>query len=140
MKLSELEERGDSLIFGAVAAGDLEDDGAPVACHVLAMALEYWRLTGSLGGVAAGLTYWRPGEPWAEWVVASWAGWCSLRPRVSQGLSLLAAAALVDASLKRRRKLAARAERLRRDTEESRLELERVTRLVEEAACSTNRG
>jgi hypothetical protein len=140
MRLSELEERSDALLFGAVVAGDLEDDGATVDCPILAMALELWRLTGSLSGVAAGLEAWRPGEPWRAWTTGSWLGWCALRPRVSRGMSLLAAAALVDASLKRRQKLAARAERLRRDTEESRAELERVTKLVEEAACSTNRG
>lgn len=89
MDLSAIDERGDHRIFGAVVAGDIVDDGAPVDCEVLAMALELWRITGTLSGVAAGLEGWRPGEPWGRWVSAAWLGWQEVRPYVERGKALV---------------------------------------------------
>ena len=94
MLLSSLSET-DAALFGAVVQGDLLDDGAPVGCEVLAMALELWRLTGSLGGVRAGLEQWRPGEPWELWLDAALAEWAELRPRVLRGYAMIDALALV---------------------------------------------
>jgi hypothetical protein len=137
--LSELDETTDAALLGAVAMGDVEDDGGPVGCPTLAMALELWRLTGSLYGVASGLEAWRPGEPWAEWVASSWAGWCAVRPLVASGMKALAAVALVQASEARRRALVSKGERLLRDMAENEAALERALTLAE-AACSTNRS
>ena len=94
MLLSSLETT-DAALFGAVVQGDVLDDGAPVGCEVLAMALELWRLTGSLAGVRAGLEQWRPGEPWELWVDAAVAEWAELRPRVLRGYAMIDALALV---------------------------------------------
>ena len=77
MLLSSLETT-DAALFGAVVQGDVTDDGAPVGCEVLAMALELHRLGAD---VAAGLTAWRPGEPWELWVDAAVAEGAELRPR-----------------------------------------------------------
>lgn len=137
MNLSDINPRSDPVLLGAVAVGDVVDDGGPVDCEVLAMALELWRLTGTLCGVAAGLAAWRPGEPWAAWTAAAWAGWEALRPRVAQGMATLAACALVDACVARHEALVARAERLRRDREREAETMERVLLLLE-APCSTN--
>lgn len=94
MLLSSLETT-DAALFGAVVQGDVTDDGAPVGCEVLAMALELHRLTGSLAGVRAGLTAWRPGEPWELWVDAALGEWAELRPRVLRGYAMIDALALV---------------------------------------------
>lgn len=94
MLLSSLDST-DAALFGAVVQGDVLDDGAPVGCEVLAMALELWRLTGSLGGVCAGLEQWRPGEPWELWLDAALAEWAELRPRVLRGYAMIDALALV---------------------------------------------
>ena len=94
MLLSSLETT-DAALFGAVVQGDVLDDGAPVGCEVLAMALELWRLTGSLHGVRAGLEQWRPGEPWELWLEAALAEWADLRPRVLRGYAMIDALALV---------------------------------------------
>lgn len=139
MRLSSLEDRTDAAILGAVAMGDVVDDGCPVGCHVLAMALELWRVTSSLEGVAWGLSAWRPGEPWAEWVASSWAGWCAARPIVASGMTALAAIALVQASDARRRALVSKGERLLRDMAENEAALDRALTLAE-TACSTNRS
>ena len=94
MLLSSLDST-DAAIFGAVVQGDVLDDGAPVGCEMLAMALELWRLTGSLHGVCAGLEQWRPGEPWELWVDAALAEWAELRPQVLRGYAMIDALALV---------------------------------------------
>ena len=52
MLLSSLFETTDAALFGAVVQGDVTDDGAPVGCEVLAMALELHRLGAD---VAAGM-------------------------------------------------------------------------------------
>lgn len=93
MLLSSLDST-DAALFGAVVQGDVTDDGGPVGCEVLAMALELWRLTGSVEGVRAGLEAWRYGEPWEDWVDAACAAWAELRPRVQRLQALAAALAL----------------------------------------------
>lgn len=92
MLLSSLGGETDAALFGAVVAGDVLDDGAPVGCEVLAMALELHRLGAD---VAAGLTAWRPGEPWELWLDAAHAEWAELRPRVLRGCAMIDALALV---------------------------------------------
>lgn len=92
MLLSSLADETDAALFGAVVAGDVLDDGAPVGCEVLAMALELHRLGAD---VAAGLTAWRPGEPWELWLDAAHAEWAELRPRVLRGFAMIDALALV---------------------------------------------
>ena len=92
MLLSSLFETTDAALFGAVVQGDVTDDGAPVGCEVLAMALELHRLGAD---VAAGLTAWRPGEPWELWLDAALAEWAELRPRVLRGYAMIDALALV---------------------------------------------
>lgn len=90
MLLSSIDST-DAALFGAVVQGDVTDDGGPVGCEVLAMALELWRLTGSIDGVRSGLEAWRYGEPWEDWVDAACAAWAELRPRV-RALRVLAVA------------------------------------------------
>ena len=97
MLLSSLDETTDAALFGAVAAGDLADDGGPVGCEVLAMALELHRLGAD---VAAGLSAWRPGEPWELWVDAAHAEWATLRPRVLRGFRSIEALALVGEAVR----------------------------------------
>lgn len=92
MLLSSLGGETDAALFGAVVAGDVLDDGAPVGCEVLAMALELHRLGAD---VAAGLEAWRPGEPWEIWLDAAHAEWAELRPRVLRGCAMIDALALV---------------------------------------------
>ena len=70
----------DARLYGAVHDGALLDDGGPVESEVLAMALELWRMTGSLDGVRAGLSAWRPCEPWEEWIEAAVEGWREVAP------------------------------------------------------------
>ena len=94
MLLSSLDDTSDSRLFGAVHDGALLDDGGPVESEVLAMALELWRMTGSLAGVRAGLEGWRPGEPWGEWIEAALAGWREVAPRVERLRVLAVAVAL----------------------------------------------
>lgn len=92
--LSSLAETTDAALFGAVLAGDITDDGGPVECEILAMALELWRLTGSVEGVHAGLEAWRYGEPWEDWLDAAIEGWAEVRPRVLRLQATAAALAL----------------------------------------------
>ncbi len=114
MLLSSLDST-DAALFGAVVHGDVLDDGGPVACPVLAMALELWRMTGSLDGVRAGLAAWRYGEPWEDWVDAACAAWAELRPRVLRLQALAAALALAGeasrVALEERRALERQVER-----------------------------
>lgn len=97
MLLSSLGGETDAALFGAVVAGDVLDDGAPVGCEVLAMALELHRLGAD---VAAGLSLWRPGEPWELWLDAAHAEWAELRPRVLRGCAMIAALALVGEAMR----------------------------------------
>lgn len=85
----------DARLFGAVHDGAVLDDGGPVESEALAMALELWRITGSLDGVRAGLDQWRPCEPWAEWIDAAVEGWREVRPHVGRGYAAINALALV---------------------------------------------
>lgn len=105
----------DARLLGAVAAGDVVDDGEPVEIEVLAMALELWRITGSLAGVRVGLEQWRPCEPWAEWVDAAVEGWREVAPRVERLRVLAVAVALTGeasrVALEERRALERQAER-----------------------------
>lgn len=95
MLLSSLDDTSDSRLFGAVHDGAVLDDGAPVGCEVLAMALELWRITGDLSRVVAGLSAWRPFEPWEEWIDAAIEGWREVRPHVERGYAAINALALV---------------------------------------------
>lgn len=99
MLLSSLDST-DAALFGAVVQGDVLDDGAPVGCEVLAMALELWRLTGSLAGVRAGLSAWRPGEPWEEWIEAAVGGWREVAPHVEHCCRLVDALALCGEAMR----------------------------------------
>lgn len=94
MLLSSLDETADSRLFGAVHDGALLDDGGPVESEPLAMALELWRMTGDLRGVRAGLSAWRPGEPWEEWIEAAVEGWRETRPHVEHCCRLVDALAI----------------------------------------------
>ena len=94
MLLSSLDETSDSRLFGAVVQGDVLDDGGPVESEVLAMALELWRITGSLSLVALGLSAWRPCEPWEEWIEAAVEGWREVAPHVEHCCRLVDALAL----------------------------------------------
>ena len=105
----------DAALFGAVHDGYVLDDGGPVESEVLAYALELWRMTGSLAGVRAGLTAWRPGEPWELWVDAALGEWAELRPRVERLRVLAVAVALTGeasrVALEERRALERQVER-----------------------------
>ena len=100
MLLSSLGGETDAALFGAVVAGDVLDDGAPVGCEVLAMALELHRLGAD---VAAGLEACRPAAPRVELdergageeLDAAHAEWAELRPRVLRGCAMIDALALV---------------------------------------------
>ena len=94
MLLSSLDDTSDSRLFGAVHDGALLDDGGPVESEVLAMALELWRMTGSLSLVALGLSAWRPCEPWEEWIEAAVEGWREVAPHVEHCCRLVDALAL----------------------------------------------
>ena len=115
MLLSSLDDTSDSRLFGAVHDGFLMDDGGPVESEALAMALELWRITGSLDGVRAGLSAWRPGEPWEEWIEAAVEGWRELAPRVEKMRVLAVAVALTGeasrVALEERRALERQVER-----------------------------
>lgn len=140
LRLADLDVTSDPAILAAVALGDLEDDGSRVDSEELAMALELWRLTGSLHGVAAGLEAWRPGEGWAAWTAASWASWCALRGRVRDGLTCLTVIALVEAAEARRLLLERRAAEVLGAMDRNSADVRRLCALLGDAACSTNRG
>lgn len=84
----------DARLFGAVHDGAILDDGGPVESEVLAMALELWRITGDLSLVVAGLSAWRPCEPWEEWVESAVEGWRETQPHVEHCCRLVDALAL----------------------------------------------
>jgi len=113
--LSSLDETADARLFGAVHDGFLLDDGGPVESEVLAYALELWRITGDRSRVALGLSAWRPGEPWAEWIEAAVEGWRETRPRVETMRLLAVAVALTGeasrVALEERRALERQVER-----------------------------
>ena len=115
MLLSSLDDTSDSRLFGAVHDGALLDDGGPVESEVLAMALELWRITGDLSRVVAGLSAWRPFEPWEEWVESALAGWREVAPRVERLRVLAVAVALTGeasrVALEERRALERQVER-----------------------------
>lgn len=115
MLLSSLDDTSDSRLFGAVHDGALLDDGGPVESEVLAMALELWRMTGDLAGVRAGLSAWRPGEPWEEWIESAVEGWREVAPRVERLRVLAVAVALTGeasrVALEERRALERQVER-----------------------------
>lgn len=140
LRLGDLDETTDPALLAAVALGDVLDDGSPVGCEVLAMALELWSLTGSLHGVASGLEAWRPGEEWAAWTAASWAGWRALRGRVREGLTLVAVVALLDAAEARRVMLEKKAAEVLGAMDRNSADARRLYALLGDAACSTNQG
>lgn len=115
MLLSSLSPTGDARLFGAVHDGHVLDDGGPVESEPLAMALELWRITGSLDGVRAGLEGWRPCEPWEEWVEAAVEGWREVAPRAEAMRVLAVAVALTGeasrVALEERRALERQVER-----------------------------
>lgn len=115
MKASELPD--DPAVWGGVVLGDLEDDGQPVACETLALALEAWRGTRDLWRCLAVLHAARPGEPWEDWTEAALDAWreaAALRPL------LLAAAIAAEASRAELREI----ERALREAEKVRARLD----------------
>ena len=74
MRLSEL-PTDDARVWAGVALGDVEDDGGPVGCPTVALALECYRSAGSVAGAVELLHAARPGEPWDAWAEAAVAGW-----------------------------------------------------------------
>lgn len=115
MRLSLIGVREDSLIFGAVVCGDIEDDGAPVTSEPLAWALVVWALTGDLRAVVAAMSAHMPGHPWGAWVAASIAGWLAIRDEVRRGLTRILAHSVLDAATRERKRLERAATKLLAD-------------------------